>query len=445
MSLAEPIRRTARVTVAAVLALAAGLAAAPSASADEVYPRPAGTTIEFLGHGWGHGIGMSQYGSLGGAQAGASYQQILAHYYTGTTLGSVGSPTIKVRVASLGSSVQALAATGLSVTWDLTTSSVLPTSRNGTTIARWRIVPGPKVVGTKTKFRLEYLPSGSSTWAYYGTPSLPTTGAFLNPTSGLVTTVRNGSQVVYRGQVRGILVGSAGAESLVPVVALPLESYLLSVVPSESPASWPAAALRSQAVAARSFAEYHRRYQPASTWYDVYDDTRSQVFSGTKVGGVSREFTTSSAAVKDTSGANRRPPNHTGRLSAFTSPGCGDGVLDEVPRWQLPWPHRHPRSARRRKNDSGSWACTAAVRAARRSHARLVSPTSRRRAFSDSARVGACAAVRSAGAVGSDRSGARRRGTPHERGRSRCAGAPGGRCPGGPASRRGGCGPRRAG
>jgi SpoIID/LytB domain protein len=297
---AERTSRAARVALAGVLAMTVGLAVAPSASADEVYPRPAGTSIEFLGHGWGHGIGMSQYGSLGGAKAGATYQEILAHYYTGTTLGDIGTPTIKVRVASLGSSVQAIPAAGLRVTWDLTNSSVLPTSRNGTTIARWRIVPSAMVAGTKTKFRLQYLPTGSSTWKAYATASVPSTGAFLNLTSGTVTTLRGSTQVVYRGQVRGVLVGSAGAESLVPVVALPLESYLLSVVPSESPASWPAAALRAQAVAARSFAEYHRRYAPASSVYDVYDDTRSQVFSGTKVGSVDHEYATSTAAVEDT-------------------------------------------------------------------------------------------------------------------------------------------------
>jgi stage II sporulation protein D len=301
MSSVEHFRLATRVVVAGVIALAGGLVTAPSASAEEVYPRPAGTTIDFLGHGWGHGNGMSQYGSLGGAQAGKTWQQILAHYYTGTTLGSIGSPTIRVRVASLGTTVQALPATGLQVTWDLTNASVLPTSRNGTTIARWRLTPGAKLAGTATKFALQYLPSGSSTWVHYATASVPSTGAFLNPTSGTVTTLRGSTQVVYRGQVRGTLIGSAGAESLVPVVALPLESYLLSVVPSESPASWPAAALSAQAVAARSFAEYHRRYLPiSSAWYDVYDDTRSQVFAGTKVGSVNKEYASSTAAVNAT-------------------------------------------------------------------------------------------------------------------------------------------------
>ncbi len=39
--------------------------------------------------GYGHGVGLSQAGANGMAQAGASYAEILAHYYTGTTLTSL--------------------------------------------------------------------------------------------------------------------------------------------------------------------------------------------------------------------------------------------------------------------------------------------------------------------------------------------------------------------
>ena len=48
------------------------------------------------GRGWGHGIGMSQYGALGFAQRGSTYARILAHYYRGTTIGP--APVSKVRV-----------------------------------------------------------------------------------------------------------------------------------------------------------------------------------------------------------------------------------------------------------------------------------------------------------------------------------------------------------
>ena len=42
--------------------------------------------VIFKVKGYGHGVGMSQYGALGMAKKGYSYQEILAHYYVGTTL-----------------------------------------------------------------------------------------------------------------------------------------------------------------------------------------------------------------------------------------------------------------------------------------------------------------------------------------------------------------------
>ena len=53
-----------------------------------VYELPA--TFVFTGKGFGHGVGMSQWGAQGMALGGASYQQILAHYYIGTALVAVG-------------------------------------------------------------------------------------------------------------------------------------------------------------------------------------------------------------------------------------------------------------------------------------------------------------------------------------------------------------------
>jgi stage II sporulation protein D len=53
-----------------------------------VYALPA--TFVFTGKGFGHGVGMSQWGAQGMALKGASYQEILAHYYVGTALTAVG-------------------------------------------------------------------------------------------------------------------------------------------------------------------------------------------------------------------------------------------------------------------------------------------------------------------------------------------------------------------
>ena len=53
-----------------------------------VYELP--VTFVFSGKGFGHGVGMSQWGAQGMALKGASYPQILAHYYVGTALTAVG-------------------------------------------------------------------------------------------------------------------------------------------------------------------------------------------------------------------------------------------------------------------------------------------------------------------------------------------------------------------
>src|SRR5262249_61792714 len=76
---------------ASAAATAGGLAAAANASSvctGTCFTAPAGSgaLFVFTGHGWGHGVGMSQYGAYGYALHGATFQQILAHYYPGTTL-----------------------------------------------------------------------------------------------------------------------------------------------------------------------------------------------------------------------------------------------------------------------------------------------------------------------------------------------------------------------
>ena len=74
---------------------AAGTAAAaprdlpPVCAAKCVAAKPGtGPLFLFSGHGWGHGIGMSQYGAWGYALHGYDDEQILAHYYPGTSLGT---------------------------------------------------------------------------------------------------------------------------------------------------------------------------------------------------------------------------------------------------------------------------------------------------------------------------------------------------------------------
>jgi stage II sporulation protein D len=52
-------------------------------------PSPVAGAIRFEGRGWGHGVGLSQFGARGMAERGYTYRQILQHYFPGTTLGLV--------------------------------------------------------------------------------------------------------------------------------------------------------------------------------------------------------------------------------------------------------------------------------------------------------------------------------------------------------------------
>src|SRR3954454_14524061 len=85
------MRRLITLTLAAAL-----LAAAPASAAKHRF------TIR--GAGFGHGVGMSQYGAYGYALHGATYDAILRHYYTGTALGTTDtSATVRVLLQSSGS------------------------------------------------------------------------------------------------------------------------------------------------------------------------------------------------------------------------------------------------------------------------------------------------------------------------------------------------------
>jgi stage II sporulation protein D len=91
--------------IAGVLAalLAAGLGAAGSQRATQVEAaaKPGVPVFVITGRGWGHGVGMSQWGANGFARRGTDYRRILAHYYRGTAIGR--APVAKVRVLLAGS------------------------------------------------------------------------------------------------------------------------------------------------------------------------------------------------------------------------------------------------------------------------------------------------------------------------------------------------------
>ena len=222
------------------------------------------------GAGFGHGIGMSQYGADGYAQHGFDYRTIVGHYYDGTSLATLSSsPTIRVLLES-GS---APSFTGATQAGDRTldpakTYSVVRAGGGGVTLRG----PNRKKIETFT-----------------GT--LRVTGDAPLQLNGLAG---NG---VRNGLYRGALEFRAGLFSGVSAInAIGLEDYVRGVVSAESPASWPAAALEAQAVVARSYAVTTDAGSPTDG-FTAYPDTRSQMYRG-----VAAEFASTQAAVQTTRG-----------------------------------------------------------------------------------------------------------------------------------------------
>ncbi|MEN3279091.1 MAG: hypothetical protein V7607_231 [Solirubrobacteraceae bacterium] len=245
-----------------VLAFAAAfLAAAPAAHA--------ATKLTITGAGFGHGIGMSQYGAYGYSLHLKDYGFILGHYYTGTTLGKLDSnPEVKVL---LQGSKKALSFTGAVAAGDLKLDIAKTyTVRRGDTGLVLRDATGAAVGTTPGPLRVD---------AAVGEP--------LRLSGTSVPGVRNG---LYRGA----LVISASGSGLIAVNALDLEDYLRGVVSAESPSAWPVEALKAQAVAARTYALTTHAGGGA---FDQYADTRSQVYRG-----VAAETPSTDAAVTATAG-----------------------------------------------------------------------------------------------------------------------------------------------
>jgi SpoIID/LytB domain protein len=281
--------RRAAAGVVAAMVVAAGLVLTTvgPASAAEVYLRPASGSFTLDGRGYGHGIGMSQYGAKGAAEAGLTWQQVMAFYYPGTAIGNNGNPTLRVRLGGV-THLAVVAQTGLRANLDRTNAAsawqTLPATitRSGTTytVDQWDVAYfTDTTTPANTGWWLRASVVGSSSFLNYAkTAATATTVAFDNPST---LTVRRGTPTAYstyRGELRHVRSANTSSATVTVVDALPMESYLRGVVPNEMPASWSTEAVRSQAVAARTYAEYERRHASSGAVYDTCDSTACQVF-----------------------------------------------------------------------------------------------------------------------------------------------------------------------
>ena len=237
-------------------------------------PTTLGSSVTFYGRGWGHGVGLNQYGAKGRAGAGQTAEQILAAYYRGAKPATV-SATQNVRVLVLAGypAVKSapLVVHGRSTEWTVDgiekrfpANGVLKLYRTTT------IIDG---VAT-TRWRLRVYAADGTTLLH---SAIVSGSVVVRPTS-TATRLQLDSRTSSYDTYRGLLKIRLGASSATVINHVGLDLYLRGVVPVEMSSTWPTEALRAQAAAARSYAV--RRLHPGDGSFDVYDDTRSQVYRG---------------------------------------------------------------------------------------------------------------------------------------------------------------------
>jgi len=323
-------------TLASVLALLAGPASTQEAPSAGTAALP--TTLAVSGHGWGHGRGMGQYGSLGYATGSAGspwgHATILQHFYGGTTVGHLADPLLAVilrsrtnqamvvyRAAGLQVRGQTDTPTAVRVTrradgaYDLQTS----TACGGPWSTPPRVVAGP----------VRVIPKADS-----GTTALRLCNA-------------DGSAIAYHPSTELV---ASGNET---VNLVHLEELLRGIVPRESPASWGdagggtgMAALRTQAVAARSYAaagdtRWGNHHTALGATATTCDDQFCQVYGGiayiSPTGAVTtRTHPNTDQAIGETSNEIRRTSSggvarteFSSSTGGYTAGGAFPAVVDQ--------------------------------------------------------------------------------------------------------------------
>src|SRR2546421_1952481 len=252
---------------AIIVVSALGLAGGAASSGAKTVPPTIRTQPTFFisGHGWGHGLGMSQYGAYGYAQHGWTYDRIVKHYYTGTTIGQ--APVSRVRVLLVDSAKQ------------VTVASKLPLQVVDATGSKHALDAGSYAVGAGFKYKDPTNPQAKPAALPYPLEFRP----------GATALALNGPG--YRGSLSVLKLRPAKVR-IVKLVDLRL--YLRGGVPSEMPKSWALEALKAQAVAARSYPLSHL---PAGGGFELYPGTRDQVYLG-----IPHEAPSTAAAVNATAG-----------------------------------------------------------------------------------------------------------------------------------------------
>lgn len=252
-------------TIAALTATSA--ATGLPAHADKAIAPPA-AVFTIKGAGFGHGLGMSQYGAYGAAKSGLGWRQILRFYYPRTTqVHQRAGAAIKVWItADRDNDLRVLPAAGLRLRDGGGHNRLLPT---GADYTAWRITRAGKGLALAHR-------SAAGSWVRTPAGLDSSTWWFSDNAHVVHVWLPGGVRRELRGRVGLVRRGTGGRT----VNWLSMDSYLRAVVPAEMPTSWPADAVRAQAVAARSYAARLQASARAGTGYDLCDTSSCQVYRG---------------------------------------------------------------------------------------------------------------------------------------------------------------------
>jgi len=208
-----------------------------------------------VGSGWGHGVGLSQYGALGQALDGRSWQDILSHYYPGTSLSD--SPVDKQIIVGLSQDKTAVFVRLDKLTEDaqlemsidgnpvatIGSGTIIRIESNGNSVVTSGGDDGraeARGTGKKISFRIS---AGSGLInTNSGTPDTNAGSALSSPGHRYKYGTLN---VVYGGD-------NDGRADLYTSISMRLaDEYVLGI--GEMSSSWPKAALVAQVVASRSY------------------------------------------------------------------------------------------------------------------------------------------------------------------------------------------------
>ncbi|MEE9414761.1 MAG: SpoIID/LytB domain-containing protein [Acidimicrobiales bacterium] len=250
------------------------------ASATAISPPPAAAdeqqSFSFDGGGWGHGVGMSQFGAFGRAAAGQGSTEILQAYYQGIGIEQRDvTNNIKVQLS-------------ISSATTLQFGKKARIKLDGNLIAE--VAAWQEIAVTRLADRWAIIAAGVDICAPQPVPEgaepvpSPCIGWQLRfGVKDLVEQQLSTSDHSYRhGRLELTPNGNGASDFHVVLGQLTMDEYLYGL--AEMPSSWPAEALKAQAIAGRSYAESRITTRRNASWwhnpFDLYSSTLDQAFTG---------------------------------------------------------------------------------------------------------------------------------------------------------------------